>query len=352
MELPHQINSNIYAGCKLPALTPFLGKIKFMKSIYSGYGLAVFISISSSAACAAQIDEATKKMIVENLSSKISESYVFPEKARLIAKRLREKESSGAYIHIDNYKKLALALTHDLVLTSNDLHLKVRFEVDSQASKRWGEEKTPVGEKLITDQIKSQNYGIEKVSILPGNIGYFDLRRFTILRFSMDEIGAAMSSFAHTKALIIDLRKNSGGDPNMVAFISSYLFDKPTHLNDMYWRKGNRTDEFWTGPSVPGEKFGEHKKVYILVSKETFSAAEEFTYNLKQLKRATIIGEKTAGGAHPGGWQAIHPRLSAFIPVGRAVNPISKSNWEGSGVTPDIEKPATEALMLAEQLAR
>jgi C-terminal processing protease CtpA/Prc len=133
----------------------------------------------------------------------------------------------------------------------------------------------------------------------------------------------------------------------MVALISSYLFgDKPVHLNDLYWRKGNRTDEFWTKPELAKVKFA-NKDIYVLTSSYTFSGAEEFTYNLRNLKRATIIGETTGGGAHPGGMVRLADHFGVFIPTGRAINPISKTNWEGTGVEPDIKVPKEQALKVA-----
>src|SRR5215203_2477633 len=121
---------------------------------------------------------------------------------------------------------------------------------------------------------------------------------------------------------------------------------EPVHLNDLYWREGNRTDEFWTKKEVAGKRYL-NKDVYVLTSKRTFSGAEEFTYNLKNLKRATIIGETTGGGAHPGGGFRISEHFGMFVPTGRAISPITKTNWEGTGVTPDVAVPADEALHVA-----
>jgi C-terminal processing protease CtpA/Prc len=154
-----------------------------------------------------------------------------------------------------------------------------------------------------------------------------------------------------TDALIIDMRKNGGGNPAMVALVCSYLFGpEPVHLNDLYWREGNRTDEFWTKKEVAGKRYL-NKDVYVLTSKRTFSGAEEFTYNLKNLKRATIIGETTGGGAHPGGGFRINEHFGVFVPTGRAISPITKTNWEGTGVTPDISVPADQALLVARLMA-
>lgn len=133
----------------------------------------------------------------------------------------------------------------------------------------------------------------------------------------------------------------------MVAFVSSYLFDKKTHLNDIYSRAENRTEEFWTRDNVPGKKFGGEKPIYVLTAKYTFSGAEEFSYNLQNLKRATIIGEVTGGGAHPVNGQPINNDFMIGVPFARAINPITKTNWEGTGVKPDIEVPAAQALKTA-----
>lgn len=121
-------------------------------------------------------------------------------------------------------------------------------------------------------------------------------------------------------------------------------------MNDLYWRKGDRTDEFWTKPESAKLKFPS-KDIYVLTSNYTFSGAEEFSFNLKNLKRATIIGETTGGGAHPGGMVRLHDHFSAFVPVGRAINPISKTNWEGTGVEPDIKVPKEQALKTAYLMA-
>jgi C-terminal processing protease CtpA/Prc len=163
---------------------------------------------------------------------------------------------------------------------------------------------------------------------------------------------AAMNFLANTDALIIDLRRNGGGDPAMVALISSYLFDaQPVHLNDLYFRPDDSTRQWWTLPYVPGKRYGAKKEVYVLTSKRTFSAAEEFTYNLKCLKRAKIVGETTGGGAHPGGGRRINEHFAIWVPSGRAINPITKTNWEGTGVTPDVDVPQDQSLKVAHNAA-
>jgi C-terminal processing protease CtpA/Prc len=191
------------------------------------------------------------------------------------------------------------------------------------------------------------NHGFAKVERLPGNIGYLEFLNFMDEELGADTVAAAMNFINGTDALIIDMRKNGGGNPAMVALVCSYLFGpEPVHLNDLYWREGNRTDEFWTKKEVAGKRYL-NKDVYVLTSKRTFSGAEEFSYNLKNLKRATIIGETTGGGAHPGGGFRISEHFGMFVPTGRAISPITKTNWEGTGVTPDISVPADQALHVA-----
>jgi retinol-binding protein 3 len=133
----------------------------------------------------------------------------------------------------------------------------------------------------------------------------------------------------------------------MVQLVSSYLFDQPTHLNSLYFRPTDRTDQFWTLPHVPGRRFGQEKPIYVLTSSRTFSAAEEFTYNLQNLERATVVGDTTGGGAHPGGVRRVGEHFGVFVPSGRAINPVSNTNWEGTGVRPDVAVPTDHAMQTA-----
>ena len=159
---------------------------------------------------------------------------------------------------------------------------------------------------------------------------------------------AAMNFLGHVDAIIFDLRNNGGGDPKMVAFLSSYLFEDPTHLNDLYNRKEDSTTQYWTLPFVPGNRLPK-QPAFVLTSKSTFSGGEEFTYNLKNLKRATIVGETT--GAHPVAGHRVDDHFMIGVPFARAINPITKTNWEGTGVTPDVTAKASDALPIAEKLA-
>jgi C-terminal processing protease CtpA/Prc len=160
-----------------------------------------------------------------------------------------------------------------------------------------------------------------------------------------------MTFLVGMQVLIIDLRQCRGGDPGMIALISTYLFgEERVHLNSLYWRAEDSIQQYWTLPYVPGQRFGD-KPLYVLTSKATFSGGEEFAYNLKTRQRATIVGEVTGGGAHPGSLYRLHPHFEAFIPIGRAINPITNTNWEACGVTPDILTTSEQAFPTAYRMA-
>jgi retinol-binding protein 3 len=300
-----------------------------------------------------QLDAAARKEVVDTLAKRLDETYVFPDVAAKMEQALRSREAE--YAQITSARQFAEKLTADLQAVSHDKHLRVRYSHDS-IPVRANDDREPTAEEReqIRRELNRINYGFERVERLPGNIGYLDLRGFTPAEIGGgDTVAAAFDFLANTDALIIDLRKNGGGDPAQVALICSYLFGaERVHLNDLHWRdgKGERVEEFWTRKDVPGRRY-EGKDVYVLTSHYTFSGAEEFTNNLKTLKRATIVGETTGGGANPGGGNRLSEHFGAFIPTGRAVNPVTKTNWEGTGVEPDVKVPADQALHVAQLAA-
>jgi C-terminal processing protease CtpA/Prc len=304
------------------------------------FGLAALLALPAPAQQPPDVtvDEAERAEVIDKALAALDRSYVFPELAPRMAQHVRAREKAGEYAALTGGREFARALTAHLQEVSRDKHLRVIV----------GDE----GSFRARTQPADGKHGIEKVERLPGNVGYLELRGFhgTTPEASA-AMSAAMSSLADADVLIFDLRRNGGGSPQMVALVSSYLFDRPVHLNSLYWRERDRTDEFWTTREVAGSRFGERKPVYVLTSKRTFSGAEEFSYNLKALKRATLVGETTGGGAHPGALRRLNDRFAIFVPTGRAINPITKGNWEGTGVAPDVEVAADQALEKALELA-
>src|SRR5215217_9666932 len=297
------------------------------------------------------IDAATRTQVIDGILKRINDSYVFPDIAKKMDQSIRERAGKKEYDQITSAKEFATKLTDDLQAVSHDKHLRVRYSHEAIPERGARREPTAEEREQRRRDLTWMNHGFGKVERLRGNIGYIEFFNFMDEELGADTVAAAMNFVNGTDALIIDMRNNGGGNPAMVALVCSYLFAaEPVHLNDLYWREGNRTDEFWTKKEVAGKRYL-NKDVYVLTSKRTFSGAEEFTYNLKNLKRATIIGETTGGGAHPGGGFRISEHFAVWTPMGRAINPISKDNWEGKGVTPDVAIAAPQALRAAHILA-
>jgi retinol-binding protein 3 len=297
------------------------------------------------------IDAATRTQVIDAILKRLNESYVFPEVAKKMEQSIRERVDKKEYDQIISAKQFATTLTNDLQALSKDKHLRVRYSHEPIPEREPRREPTAEEREQRRRDLTWMNHGFGKVERLRGNIGYLEFFNFMDEELGADTVAAAMNFVNGTDALVIDMRNNGGGNPAMVALVCSYLFGpEPVHLNDLYWREGNRTDEFWTRKEVAGKRYL-NKDVYVLTSKRTFSGAEEFTYNLKNLKRATIVGETTGGGAHPGGGFRIGEHFEMFVPTGRAISPITKTNWEGTGVTPDISVPADQALVVARLMA-
>lgn len=316
----------------------------------AAFALAVATANAQQQAPTKPIDKKQQAKVITALVQKLNDIYIFPEVAQKAGKQLTALHKQGKYADIKDSRQFAKALTTDLREIVKDKHLGVRFRPpmftdvknDSEASKKQ--------EEAFMRHMKRMNLGFPKADIIEGNIGYLKVDGFG----PVDKVGetctGVMMFLANTNALIIDLRHNGGGEPAMVQYLASYFFgDAPVHLNSLYFRDGNRTEEYWT-IKVPGQKYL-NKPVYVLTSARTFSGGEELAYDLQTQKRATLIGETTGGGANPGQEVELPEGFSAFIPDGRAINPITNTNWEGTGVKPDIAVAADSALKEAHMLA-
>ena len=295
-----------------------------------------------------KVDAATRARVLDGAIANVNEFYVSPELAKKMEEAIRARQKRGEYDSVSEGDALATLLTNQLQEVSHDKHLRVDFS----PAKMPDLPPKPTADAIAQyrKQMQRMNCGFDKVEVLSGNIGYVKFNMFADPEVCGPTAVAAMNFLANVDAIIFDLRDNGGGDPKMVAFISTYLFAEPTHLNDLWERKTDSTQQYWTLPYVPGTRL-DGKPAYVLTSKRTFSGAEEFTYNLKNLKRATIVGETTGGGAHPVAGHRIDDHFMIGVPFAKAVNPISKTNWEGTGVEPDVKVAAADALATAQKLA-
>ena len=320
-----------------------------MKILLHAVALASALSIQTQTP--RELTPAMRTEVIERLLEALKSSYVFPDVAEEIELSVRAHAAAKDYDALVDPRLFAQLLTEHVREINDDRHLRVEFSPEARPSR--ANEREPTREEL--DQRASEeakrNFGFECVRRLPGNVGYLDLRGFIPPPKAAPTAHAAMAFLANADAVIIDLRENGGGHPEMVQLLCSYFFSpEPVHLNDLYFRPEDRTDEFWTLKELPGARLID-QPLFLLTSGYTFSAAEEFAYNLQSLKRATIVGEITGGGAHPGGPHRLTDHFSVFVPSGRAINPVTKTNWEGVGVKPEVVCSAPVALARAHVLA-
>lgn len=293
------------------------------------------------------LDAAARKAVVDSMADYIDRLYVFPDKAKETGKALRKRLAAREYDRITSAKEFADSLTAHAQAVTHDLHMRVSYR--SEPFPPMGAGPPPEAEmKRMRDLGRRTNYGFERVERLPGNVGYLDLRSFAGVPEAQATATAAMNFLGNVDALIVDVRRNGGGSPNMIATLLTYLTEPGDRLmfNTFYEREGNQTEQFWTSPFVPGPRLN-GKPVYVLTSPRTFSAAEEFSYDIQTHKLGTLVGATTGGGANPGGRFRVHEHFAVFIPTGRAINPVTKTNWEGVGVKPDIAVKPGEALRVA-----
>jgi hypothetical protein len=325
------------------------------RTVVSRYLAAALLLAASALPLSAQeqddftVTPAERSAAIEGAIEALNENYVFPDVAKKMERDVRARAANGEYDSITSGRDLAKKLTDDFRAVSDDRHLHVRAFPQGTPDFAAAEGSGPDPQEL--DWMRRVNYGFEKVERLRGNVGYVDIRGFMHPSRGGETATAAMSFVGNADALIVDLRQNGGGEPAMIAYVTSYLFDKETHLNDIWERVGDKTQQWWTAGHVPGIRFGGEKPVYVLTSKRTFSGGEEFAYNLKNLGRATLIGETTGGGAHPVQPYRISEHFGMGVPFARAISPITKTNWEGTGVSPHISMPADAAFEAAYTMA-
>tara|TARA_R110002073_G_scaffold18767_10_gene69193 strand:- start:25065 stop:26375 length:1311 start_codon:yes stop_codon:yes gene_type:complete len=315
-------------------------------------GTALIALIGLSADAIAQnnpaIDSSARTRTVEDVAQQIEDNFYDSTRGAEIASELRIALSERAFDGADDAASLSDLLTSRL--RAHDNHFSVRYL--GPPPERPGNDGPGQGQRINIDALARANFGFQEVAILPGNVGYIDLRQFAPAQVAGDTALAALNFVANTDAVIFDVRNNGGGAPSMVQFLISHFLDPmderpintfvssardyPSELMSLSWLPGQAR------PDVP---------LYVLTSGNTGSAGEAFPYHLQAMERATIVGETTYGAGNPGGLFPAGDGFAVFVSTGSARNPITGTNWEGTGVIPDVETSSEAALNAALMLA-
>jgi hypothetical protein len=284
--------------------------------------------------------------IIDTIIAAFERYYVYPDKVGDLGAHLRKRFDEGAYADATNLNAIAGKISSDMVSFTNDRHILIFVMPPDDL---------PTNDDVATDAKIARraqvNYGIRKAEWLVGNVGYLRIDYFDNAEYAGEAATAAMNFIGRCDSVIIDLRYNVGGEETMLQFLASYFFKNPTEVSARYISETDSLLQTWTSAYVPGRKLAD-ADLYILTSRYTASGGEAFSYSMKHTNRAVLVGEKTLGSSH---WAEVYdfPKigLRAQIPIGRVIHPVTKTDWEGTGVTPHIEVPSHKALAVAHREA-
>jgi retinol-binding protein 3 len=290
-----------------------------------------------------------RNAVIDILIAKLDSFYVYQDVAKKMAETIRLHRQNHDYDTVTNRQVFATILTAQLQAISKDGHLGIDYSATPVTNETPGSPSVDVVNQFRKTWAQN-NFNFKKVEVMEGNIGFLQLNTFFPAEWIKDLAQASMTFLANSDAVIIDLRNNHGFAPDGVLLVESYFFDDAVHLEDEYDREAKTMQQTWTMPIVPGTKLG-NIDLYILVSKNTFSAPEDFAYNLQSLGRAKVVGEVTGGGAHGTKPYKIGTYFTASIPFRYGVNTVTHTDWEGKGIQPDVKVPADQALLTAQIMA-
>lgn len=309
----------------------------------------VFAFISTITAQHKEMTKEEKVEIVQLVSENLQATYIDLDIADGMTSALKSNIKSNKYNTIKDSDEFAKIITQDLQNVSHDLHLNLNYEPKKIAQSKlvMPEEMKIKREKMMATKMAEINYGFTEVKVLNGNIGYLNLRMFADTTYAKSAATAAMNFLYNTNAIIIDLRENGGGVPSMMQLLSSYFTDaEPVLLSNFYERETDAKTQLFTFETIEGKRMA-NKPLYILTSKNTFSAAEAFTYTLKHLDKAVVVGEVTRGGANRTKRINLNENFSVSMPYIKAIHPVTKTNWEGKGIQPNIMATKKDAFVIA-----
>jgi hypothetical protein len=264
--------------------------------------------------------------MLDALTAGLQQRYIDADVAEHMVTAIRKEHADGAYAGQPR-AELAQRLTRTMQAISHDKHLRV---FDTPPSPAMLAAKPTIG----------------RVDILAGNVGYIEVPSFAQPpAVAAPQVAEAMTKVADTAALVIDVRGNGGGSPATVALLAAYLLKQEAVLLATIDNRSQQSRvESRTPESVVGPRYGTTRPIFVLINSRSASAAESLAYFLQAFKRATIVGERSAGAANPGGVVRLPGEFAVFIPTGRVTNPVTGGNWEGTGVTPAIVTASEAAL--------
>jgi len=290
------------------------------------------------------LTEPQKEEVLQGVSDNLTARYFDREKADAAVEKLRALKKQGAYDGIVDGPTFADRLTADIRSATGDAHLNVAY---SRNSIQNAAPSRPSTADILRYRamLAQENCSIEDAEVLPGDIGYVKFNSFPEASVCGGNLRKAITKVGGTRALILDLRDNSGGFPETVAEVAAPLFART-----VAWYNPRAAQSATTLKPARGSTLA-NEPVYILTSPRTLSGAEQFTYNLKMLKRATIVGETTGGGGHVGAFHRVGDHFGIGIPETKITNPYGGPDWDGIGVEPDVKVKAADALGEAEKMA-
>lgn len=315
----------------------------------------LLLSTPAQAAPEAPLTPEQRHQAIDDIATAFEQTYVFPEVATAIARDLRARRERGEYDHISASRELAEVLSRHIDAIAHDKHTEVAYLEEDQLAEPPPADPATVRKRAAARRAaaRAKNYDFAAPQRLDGNIALIRFDSFYPPVDAAPFVHGLMSDAADADALILDLRENGGGSAALIPVLASYLFDEqPVHLYDQIDRRLGTRTQAWTAPALTGARFGGKKPVYILTSAETISAAENLAYTLQKLGRALVVGERTAGAAHGSYGKPVSSHLVPMVASRRVIHAVTGSDWDRSGVLPDIKAPAQEALSVALARAR
>lgn len=314
-----------------------------MKNLLHRSGAVLLLSVAIGASAADEaLTPAVKSAVLDGVVARLESTYVDTEAAPRIVKALRARQEGRAYDAVTNAAQFAEMVTRDLRSVNGDLHLGLRYSKEPPPPPGRGV--SAFGDPRLL------NFGMGKAEILDGNVGYLEITAFTGGDYK-DAVVDALRFLSRTDAVILDVRRNGGGASDMSHFIFSHFFGStPLPTINVRTRASSEPSHRMSLADVPGPRRPE-VPLFVLISQATGSAAEEFSFVLKNRRRATLVGRRTAGAGHMVAQVPAGHGFTLSVSITLVSDPETGAEWEQVGVQPDIAVAPEQALVAAHAAA-